>query len=181
MTRLCGCRPTCHAPRSFCQDRLGRNGRNGRNGNEPRQARGKRKRKLNNPGWRHLQASRCRPSAPASQSTVSHSRLARSVRAQHRTAPPQAERRRLCPAAAASSFISAQQQTSTAKQHRLLTFEFSLCLSRACLGNMYVFIYNWLKKDRFCSLLGCLALLPRVKHTNRCQRQPRLRCGKRLF
>jgi hypothetical protein len=28
-------------------------------------------------------------------------------------------------------------------------FEFSLCLSRACLGKMIVFIYKWLKKCRF--------------------------------
>jgi hypothetical protein len=179
MTRLCGCRPTCHAPRSFCQDRLGRNV-----GNEPRQARGKRKRKLNNPGWRHFQASRCRPSVPASQSTVSQSVVwldpsARST-APHRPAAGRAEETLPC-CSCIQFHLCTQQQTSTAKQHRLLTFEFSLCLSRACLGNMFVFIYNWLKKDRFCSLLGCLALLPRVKHTNRCQRQPRLRCGKRLF
>ena len=28
-------------------------------------------------------------------------------------------------------------------------FEFSLCLSRACLGKMMVFIYNWLKNAVF--------------------------------
>jgi hypothetical protein len=28
-------------------------------------------------------------------------------------------------------------------------FEFFLCLSRACLGKMFIFIYKWLKKDRF--------------------------------
>jgi hypothetical protein len=28
-------------------------------------------------------------------------------------------------------------------------FEFSLCLSRACLGKMMHFIYKWLKKCRF--------------------------------
>jgi hypothetical protein len=31
-------------------------------------------------------------------------------------------------------------------------FEFSLCLSRACLGKMLVFIYKWLKKWRFSHL-----------------------------
>jgi hypothetical protein len=30
-----------------------------------------------------------------------------------------------------------------------LFFEFSLCLSRACLGKMFVFIYKWHKKWRF--------------------------------
>jgi hypothetical protein len=42
--------------------------------------------------------------------------------------------------------------------HNILTlgtngpfFEFSLCLSRACLGKMFVFIYKWRKKDRFYS------------------------------
>ena len=40
--------------------------------------------------------------------------------------------------------------------HNILTlgtngpfFEFSLCLSRACLGKMFVFIYKWRKKWRF--------------------------------
>ena len=137
MTRLCGCRPTCHAPRSFCQDRLGRNV-----GNEPRQARGKRKRKLNNPGWRHFQASRCRPSAPASQSTVSQSVVwldpsARST-APHRPAAGRAEETLPC-CSCIQFHLCTQQQTSTAKQHRLLTFEFSLCLSRACLGKMSIF------------------------------------------
>jgi hypothetical protein len=28
-------------------------------------------------------------------------------------------------------------------------FEFSLCLSRACLGKMFVFIYKWLKNAVF--------------------------------
>eukprot|EP01046_Picozoa_sp_COSAG06_P037656 COSAG06_NODE_4273_length_4410_cov_5.289754_7_plen_54_part_00 len=28
-------------------------------------------------------------------------------------------------------------------------FEFSLCLSRACLGKIMHFIYKWLKKCRF--------------------------------
>eukprot|EP01046_Picozoa_sp_COSAG06_P013892 COSAG06_NODE_848_length_11971_cov_10.199882_14_plen_139_part_00 len=28
-------------------------------------------------------------------------------------------------------------------------FEFSLCLSRACLGKMFVFIYKWLKRTVF--------------------------------
>jgi hypothetical protein len=28
-------------------------------------------------------------------------------------------------------------------------FEFSLCLSRACLGKMIVFIYKWLKNAGF--------------------------------
>ena len=28
-------------------------------------------------------------------------------------------------------------------------FEFSLCLSRACLGKMMTFIYKWRKKCRF--------------------------------
>eukprot|EP01043_Picozoa_sp_COSAG02_P079206 COSAG02_NODE_18207_length_953_cov_1.612412_1_plen_183_part_01 len=28
-------------------------------------------------------------------------------------------------------------------------FEFSLCLSRACLGKMLIFVYKWLKKCRF--------------------------------
>jgi hypothetical protein len=31
-------------------------------------------------------------------------------------------------------------------------FEFSLCLSRACLGKMIIFIYKWLKKWRFCTI-----------------------------
>jgi hypothetical protein len=31
-------------------------------------------------------------------------------------------------------------------------FEFSLCLSRACLGTMIVFIYKWLKNAGFCSV-----------------------------
>jgi hypothetical protein len=30
-------------------------------------------------------------------------------------------------------------------------FEFSLCLSRACLGKMIVFIYKWLQKAVFCT------------------------------
>jgi hypothetical protein len=30
-----------------------------------------------------------------------------------------------------------------------LLFEFSLCLSRACLGKKIVFIYNWRKEWRF--------------------------------
>jgi hypothetical protein len=30
-----------------------------------------------------------------------------------------------------------------------LFFEFSLCLSRACLGKMFVYIYKWRKKWRF--------------------------------
>jgi hypothetical protein len=31
-------------------------------------------------------------------------------------------------------------------------FEFSLYLSRACLGKMIVFMYKWLKKAVFCRL-----------------------------
>eukprot|EP01046_Picozoa_sp_COSAG06_P034133 COSAG06_NODE_3548_length_5199_cov_166.747059_4_plen_118_part_00 len=37
-------------------------------------------------------------------------------------------------------------------------FEFSLCLSRACLGKMLIFIYKWLKKCRF---LTAVRRLPR--------------------
>jgi hypothetical protein len=33
-------------------------------------------------------------------------------------------------------------------------FEFSLCLSRACLGKMLIFIYKWLKKCRFLTGVG---------------------------
>jgi hypothetical protein len=35
-----------------------------------------------------------------------------------------------------------------------LSFEFSLYLSRACLGKMSVFIHNWLKKTVFSYLLN---------------------------
>jgi hypothetical protein len=30
-----------------------------------------------------------------------------------------------------------------------LFFEFSLCLSRACLGKMFLFVYKWLKSGVF--------------------------------
>jgi hypothetical protein len=45
--------------------------------------------------------------------------------------------------------------TRKARDHARITrktplfFEFSLCLSRACLGKMFVFIYKWRKKWRF--------------------------------
>eukprot|EP01046_Picozoa_sp_COSAG06_P008785 COSAG06_NODE_449_length_15623_cov_50.097204_3_plen_171_part_00 len=35
---------------------------------------------------------------------------------------------------------------SLARSHHALFFEFSLCLSRACLGKMFVFICKWRKK-----------------------------------
>ena len=34
-------------------------------------------------------------------------------------------------------------------QRKVVFFEFSLCLSRACLGKIMHFIYKWLKKCRF--------------------------------
>jgi hypothetical protein len=36
-------------------------------------------------------------------------------------------------------------------EKRHLFFEFSLCLSRACLGKMIAVIYKWLKNAVFCS------------------------------
>ena len=47
-----------------------------------------------------------------------------------------------------------------------LTFEFSLCLSRACLGKMFVNIYiYWLKADRFQILqTNRLVILLRTLH-----------------
>jgi hypothetical protein len=35
-------------------------------------------------------------------------------------------------------------------------FEFFLCLSRACLGKMLIFIYKWLKKCRFRTCFAAL-------------------------
>jgi hypothetical protein len=46
-----------------------------------------------------------------------------------------------------------------------LFFEFSLCLSRACLGKKMHFIYKWLKKWRFshrCKRLDCPAVPPNL-------------------
>ena len=54
--------------------------------------------------------------------------------------------------------LPGERAGSTAQQSTALTsicdktasfFEFSLCLSRACLGEMFVFIYKWRKKCRF--------------------------------
>ena len=42
-------------------------------------------------------------------------------------------------------------------------FEFSLCLSRACLGKRIVFIYIWLKKHAF--LTGSRFVKVRVAHS----------------
>jgi hypothetical protein len=41
---------------------------------------------------------------------------------------------------------------------RSLFFEFSLCLSRACLGKMFVLIYKWLKKTVFTHLDATVGL-----------------------
>eukprot|EP01046_Picozoa_sp_COSAG06_P008093 COSAG06_NODE_405_length_16132_cov_9.166532_21_plen_104_part_01 len=43
----------------------------------------------------------------------------------------------------ASSVFQVRHKTTTKNQ------EFSLCLSRVCLGKMIVFIYKWLNKWRF--------------------------------
>jgi len=45
-----------------------------------------------------------------------------------------------------------------------LFLEFSLCLSRACLGTIIVFIYKWLKKTVFHLEPGDLLLYHRVLH-----------------
>eukprot|EP01046_Picozoa_sp_COSAG06_P044261 COSAG06_NODE_5935_length_3200_cov_10.149952_3_plen_75_part_00 len=54
-----------------------------------------------------------------------------------------------------------------------LFFEFSLCLSRACLGKMITFIYQWLKKDRR-RFLTCI-------QRDEEQQRSAATCEKRLF
>jgi hypothetical protein len=48
-------------------------------------------------------------------------------------------------------FIICDDVNVTGSLHQVKTvfFEFSLCLSRACLGKMFVYIYKWLKKTVF--------------------------------
>jgi hypothetical protein len=46
--------------------------------------------------------------------------------------------------------LGTNYRESTPKRERCISlFEFSLCLSRACLGKIFVYIYIWLKKWRF--------------------------------
>ena len=44
---------------------------------------------------------------------------------------------------------SSHIQYGRPKRQTVVFFEFSLCLSRVCLGKMIVFIYKWLNKWRF--------------------------------
>jgi hypothetical protein len=46
-------------------------------------------------------------------------------------------------------------------------FEVSLCLSRACLGKMIVYMYNWRKKPRFPTVI-----LPRPQLDDSCEDVP---------
>jgi hypothetical protein len=52
-----------------------------------------------------------------------------------------------------SSFCHDRLGTSARKteEDTPLFFEFSLCLSRVCLGKMIVYMYKWLKKGFFCT------------------------------
>ena len=57
---------------------------------------------------------------------------------------------RACLGKSSFSTYETKAQASAAARSRfcdcILFFEFSLCLSRACLGKMINFIYKWLKK-----------------------------------
>jgi hypothetical protein len=45
--------------------------------------------------------------------------------------------------------VASELQKSTTGEKNATLFEFSLCLSRACLGKMTHFVYKWHKKCRF--------------------------------
>ena len=69
------------------------------------------------------------------------------------------------------------RQTALASRKRAF-FEFSLCLSRACLGkNMTIYIHKWLKKPRFLTLGCCNSHRRRAWRTwKRRERSARSRC-----
>jgi hypothetical protein len=57
-------------------------------------------------------------------------------------------------AGAVSSLPSADAVTADPSLRESgLVIEFSLCLSRACLGKMFAFVYKWLKKTVFSYVL----------------------------
>jgi hypothetical protein len=64
-----------------------------------------------------------------------------------------------------SSFCHDRLGTSARKteEDTPLFFEFSLCLSRVCLGKMIVYMYKWLKKGFFPHSCACGLAVDRVR------------------